>query len=258
MRDIFPVMNPLRRLADHTAPDSLASKLRRQRLQLFKALISAVDNMPLTILDVGGTLHFSKRTDFLAEGRQLELTLLNLFKTETHYPNVPTVVGDARHMKEFRDRQFDVVFSNSVIEHVGDFPQQKRMADEIRRVGNAYFVQTPNLYFPIEPHFLFPFFQFLPLRLRAFLLTYFSIGWHGPAGHIRKARNTVSSVRLLTGPQLARLFPDGQIYRERLFGLTKSFVALRPWSMERQRSARRRSLSEGHAAPTPDGARRNA
>ncbi len=240
MRDIFPMMKLFRRVADIRSRHSLASKLRRRRFQLFKALISAVDKKPLTILDVGGTLDFWKRMDFLSENGEVELTLLNVFNAETPYPHVACVVGDGSDMREFHDGRFDIVFSNSVLEHLGNLTRQKRMADEIRRVGNGYFIQTPNLYFPIEPHFLFPFFQFLPVGLRAFLLKYFRIGWHGPARDMEKARKTVTSIRLLGRAELERLFPDGRVYRERLFGLTKSFIALRPWSVESERKTQAR------------------
>jgi hypothetical protein len=57
-------------------------------------------------------------------------------------------------------------FSNSVIEYVGDFPDQQRMADEVRRVGDRYRVQSMSKHFPIEPRFVFPFYQHLPLWLR--------------------------------------------------------------------------------------------
>ncbi|NQT82858.1 class I SAM-dependent methyltransferase [bacterium] len=234
-------MNLLRRLADNTSRDSLASKLRRRRFQFFKELMSAVHKKPFRILDVGGTLDFWKRMGFLAESEDIELTLLNLFRMESHYPHVTTAVGDGRDMKEFHDGEFDAVFSNSVIEHVGDFGDRKSFAEEVRRVGNAYFIQTPNLYFPIEPHFLFPFFQFLPVGLKALLLKHFTIGWHWAAKDIEKAKKTVSSVRLLGKTELARLFPDGQIYRERLLGMTKSLIVLRPWSISRERGALRKS-----------------
>ncbi|HWS70973.1 MAG TPA: class I SAM-dependent methyltransferase, partial [Thermoanaerobaculia bacterium] len=64
--------------------------------------------------------------------------------------------------------------SNSVLEHVADMPA---MAREIRRVGRRWYVQTPNRWFPVEPHFLVPFFQFLPIATRAWLLTRFDLGW---------------------------------------------------------------------------------
>ncbi|MEM2045934.1 MAG: class I SAM-dependent methyltransferase, partial [Candidatus Bathyarchaeia archaeon] len=61
--------------------------------------------------------------------------------------DVEWIIGDARCMP-FKDKSFDVVFSNSVIEHVGNYDDQKMCAEEIRRVGKCYFVQTPNFYFP--------------------------------------------------------------------------------------------------------------
>jgi len=239
----------LRSLADVRKRHSLASRLRRKRFQLFKKFASSVDSRPLTILDVGGTLDFWKRMGFLAESAGFQLTLLNLFRAESPYPNVVSVVGDGRNMSGFRDGQFDVVFSNSVIEHVGNLADQKRMADEIRRIGNAYFLQTPNFHFPIEPHFLFPFFQFLPLALKALLLKHFRIGWHGPTGDLGRAKRTISSVRLLRRSELARLFPDGKMYEERVLGLTKSFVVFRPWSAERKKAARQPCAPQAPGAP---------
>ena len=101
--------------------------------------------------------------------KDLETIILNLGTIHTNRKNFKSIIGDARNMKMFRDKKFDLVFSNSVIEHVGDYFQQQRMAEEIYRVGNCYFVQTPNRYFPIEPHFLFPFFNFLPMKIKVFL-----------------------------------------------------------------------------------------
>jgi ubiquinone/menaquinone biosynthesis C-methylase UbiE len=62
----------------------------------------------------------------------------------------------------FPDHSFDWVFSNAVIEHVGGLYRQQRFAEEIRRVARkGYFVATPDRYFPIDPHTLLPFYQFL-------------------------------------------------------------------------------------------------
>ncbi len=235
MSDLLPIMNWLRRLADIRIRSSVASELRRKRFQLFTSLLSNVPMAPLKILDVGGTLDFWERTGFLAENRGVEITILNVFKAESPYPYARCVVGDGSDMREFADRQFDVVFSNSVIEHVGDIARQKKMAAEVRRLGNAYYLQTPNLYFPIEPHFLFPFFQFLPVAIRAFLLKHFRVGWYGPTNDTASARDLVTSVRLLGKRELVRLFPDGQVHKERVVGLTKSFVVVRPWTAERQK-----------------------
>ena len=128
-----------------------------------------------------------------------------------------------------RDRAFDVVFSNSVIEHVGGPNEQRRMAEEIRRVGKRYFVQTPNRNFPIEPHFLFPFYQFLPNTLQVWLLRSFDLGWFRRTPDPARARRAISGIRLLGYREVSRLFPEAEIYEEKFLGLTKSFVAHWGW-----------------------------
>lgn len=136
-----------------------------------------------------------------------------------------TQIGDARFMDQFGKGEFDVVFSNSVIEHVGGAEDQLAMAKEVRRVGRRYFVQTPNLYFPIEPHFLFPGFQFLSVDLRVAILTRVPLGWYGRVRDAGAAREIVTSIRLLDEGRMRDLFPDAALHRERFLGLTKSFIA---------------------------------
>lgn len=99
------------------------------------------------------------------------------------------------------------------------------MALEIRRVGKRYFVQTPNYYFPVEPHFLVPGFQFLPVDARARMLNSFDLGWTKREPHLARARAVVDSVKLLRRKDVATCFPDAAIYDERYCGLSKSFIA---------------------------------
>jgi 2-polyprenyl-3-methyl-5-hydroxy-6-metoxy-1,4-benzoquinol methylase len=136
------------------------------------------------------------------------------------------VEGDARDLAGYADRDFDVVFSNSVLEHVGNREDQERAASEMRRVGNRYFVQTPSFWFPIEPHFLVPGFQYLPARVRALLHDRFELGWMPRAPDLHTARRDVESIRLVGARRLAELFPDARIVRERLFGWVKSLIAV--------------------------------
>jgi hypothetical protein len=103
------------------------------------------------------------------------------------------------------------------------------MAREIRRVGRRHFVQTPNYWFPIEPHFVFIGFQYLPFNLRAFLLTQKQLGWFGRERNWEKALELVKSIRLLTKAEVRKLFPESQIYIERFGGVAKSFVAYHGW-----------------------------
>lgn len=223
------MMQVLRKVADHRQDDTLATRLRRERFGLFKSLVAYLPR-PLSILDVGGTQPFWEAMGFTGDP-DVQITLLNLSEVEVDYPNFKSIAGDARDMGAFGNNQFDVVFSNSVIEHVGAREDQFRMARGVMRVGQRYFVQTPNRFFPIEPHFLFPFFQFLPLRFKLFLVSHFDIGWHKKAANRREAIELAGSVRLLTERELRGMFPQARIYRERFFGLNKSFIAYDGWSV---------------------------
>ena len=214
-----------KRFADNSSDDSVATRLRRQRFQI---LVTMLDDFsgPVQILDVGGRpQYWASMTAELRIEKPLHVTLLNLTRYPVSQPGFTSVVGDGRSMRQFTDRQFDIVFSNSTIEHVGTADDQARMADEVRRVGKAYYVQTPNRYFPIEPHFLFPFFQFLPIAVRAWLVSHFELGWYKRIRDTEKARQEVSSIRLLTRNDVEQLFPDATIYEERYAGVVKSFVA---------------------------------
>jgi SAM-dependent methyltransferase len=213
-----------RALADYKSLRSPARRFRERRFDLFRSLASRLPR-PLQILDVGGTESFWQTLGFLDEPG-VSITTLNLdLEPGSGAGKVKTLQGDARDLSRFSDRSFDIVFSNSLIEHVGGIEDQRRAADEMRRVGKAFFVQTPNKNFPIEPHFLFPFFQFLPVPARVFLLTHFSLGWYGKLSDREQALRVAQEIQLLERRTVCELFPSAQIWEERLFGLVKSFVA---------------------------------
>lgn len=201
---------------------SFSLRMRRRRMQLFKSFIAGMPR-PVKILDVGGTVIFWEMTDFLSPDYQI--TLLNLDCFETHYPNMKSISGNATNMPEFADKEFDIVFSNSVIEHVGSFAKQLAMANEIRRIGLSYFVQTPNYYFPMEPHFIFPGFHWLPLNLRIKLVNHFQLGWMPRAKNIEDAKEIILQIRLIKEKDLRILFPEAAIAREKFCGLSKSLIA---------------------------------
>jgi hypothetical protein len=180
---------------------------------------------PVSILDVGGTETFWQSMG-IGELADVSVSLLNIAPCETNTPNTTSLVGDGCDLSRFDDGGFDVVFSNSVIEHVGTWEHQQRMAGEIRRVGRSYFVQTPNFYFPIEPHFQFPCFQFLPLRLRVKLLRSRPIGWYPQAECNEQAAAWANEIRLLSRREFARLFPEARIVAERYWCLAKSYMAI--------------------------------
>ena len=217
----------MRRLVDSRNPGSFANRLRERRFARFRGLLETVPP-PVRILDVGGTPTFwrLRGDDLPGEPR---ITVLNLTAFDDGDERVETVVGNAVDMHEIPDNSFDVVFSNAVIEHVETLENQHRMADEIRRVGRRYFVQTPNKWFPLEPHFLVPGFQFLPISVRVALLRRMSLGWYARTADPAEAERQVRMIRLMSGREFAACFPDATIHRERVFGLTKSFIATGGW-----------------------------
>jgi Methyltransferase domain len=217
----------IRGLADNSHAHSLASRMRRARFGLFLSLLKRLEGHA-EILDVGGTQEF---WDVMTGGQpgDVTVTLFNTERQRTTSPKFVSAVGDARSMIEFADKSYDVVFSNSVIEHVGDYGQQRQMANEIIRVGKRYFVQTPNKRFPLEPHFLFPWFQYLPTAVRAQMVHRFNMGWYRKIEDLEAARAEVESIQLLTRRRFADLFPGAKLHIEKFAGLTKSFVAYNGW-----------------------------
>lgn len=214
------------RFADNTSSTSVATQLRRRRFALFLDMLG--DAPRVTVLDIGGRQAY---WEMMAEGTdlldRLDITLLNVEDNEATHPKFTTLVGDGRAMPQFADAEFDIVFSNSTIEHVGDFTDQQRMASEVRRVGRKYYVQTPNRYFPIEPHFVFPFFQFLPIATRAWILQRRGLGWIPRQPTREAALREVRGIRLLGKSEIRKLFPDANLFEERYMGIVKSFVAWR-------------------------------
>lgn len=127
----------------------------------------------------------------------------------------------------FADRAFEVVFSNSVIEHVGTWERQRAFAAEARRVGRRLWVQTPAREFFIEPHLIAPFIHWWPRPWQRRLIRNFTLrGWiERPDAAAVGA--FLADVRLLTLAEMKSLFPDCTILRERFLGLTKSYIAIR-------------------------------
>lgn len=212
----------IRYLADDSRPDSFANRLRNRRFKKFESLASHLPR-PLRILDVGGTNRFWEHTGWTNRD-DVHIVTLNLEREERRFRNIEPIAGDATNLSEFGDRSFEIVFSNSVIEHLFTFENQRRMAVEIQRVGHCYWVQTPNFWFPMEPHFQIFGWQWMPLDLRIWMIRRWTCGWRGPCPDAAKAHELVEEIRLLRQRELRDLFPKGTILPERFCGLVKSWV----------------------------------
>ncbi len=178
------------------------------------------------VLDVGGT---PGNWELLSV--RPRLTLLNTPRAREKAPaGVDWVSGDGC-LLPFADGSFDIVFSNSVIEHVGSEERQRAFAREAARVGVHYWIQTPNRRFPIELHLLTPLVHFLPKRWQRRLIPRFTI-WAlltRPSPDQREfyVEHFLNEVRLLDGAALGGLFPGARILRERFLGLSKALIATR-------------------------------
>ncbi len=178
------------------------------------------------ILDIGGTPDCWE----LIRVRP-RVTLLNTPRAQADLAGAASwVAGDGRALP-FRDAAFDVVFSNSVIEHVGDAASQKRFAAEVARVGRGYWIQTPNRWFPVEQHLLTPFVHWLPRGWQRAVVPRCNL-WSAlvrvtPDRRRFYIEHFLKDVRLLSAGQLRALFPGARLIRERFCGVTKSLVAVK-------------------------------
>lgn len=199
---------------------------REKRHQRFAEMMAqpAIDRL----LDVGGCAG-----DWYGRGTVVHhVDCLNLIVQDSRTPpagspSIASVQGDGRRLP-FADDSYDVVYSNSVIEHVGNPDDQVAFAREILRVGRRVWVQTPALECPVEPHYLGLFVHWIPAALRwPFVRWTTVIGLTGAAGE-DGLRNIMRTTRLLRKDEFAAMFPGCEIWTERLLWIfPKSYVAIR-------------------------------
>ena len=221
------------KLTNYDDPRSLGSRLRRRRVGLLLRVIehALAARETVTILDLGGTSTYWKilPESMLASGR-LAITMVN---TKTSARDLAVgmpfthLQGDACALPGLADNAYDIVHSNSVIEHVGSWQRMKAFAGEVARLAPSHYVQTPNFWFPVEPHFVAPIFHWLPVPSRAWVLTRVGLGTYERARDIDRACLAAEGINLIGNRQFRYLFPDSQIHKERFLGLAKSLIAIR-------------------------------
>jgi SAM-dependent methyltransferase len=178
------------------------------------------------ILDVGGSPDI---WEFLMV--RPRLTILNFPSAlERSAESVDFVAADGLKLP-FNENAFDIVFSNSVIEHVGNRGDQEKFAEEVARVGRFYWVQTPNRGFPIELHLMLPFIHYLPKAWQATIAKRFTV-WQllvRPSAEERAfyIDHFLNQLNLLDKDDLLALFPGATILSERVLGFVKSNIAIR-------------------------------
>jgi hypothetical protein len=171
----------------------------------------------MTVLDVGGTAGAWR----LAPTRPARLVFLNL-QPPGELPGAETVIGDACDPPDsIRRDHFDLVYSNSVIEHVGGHWRRKAFADVVASLGDRYWVQTPYRYFPLEPHYVGPLFQFVPLALRGRLVARWPIGSLATVTDPAVCLALAQQTELLGRAEMRGYFPDAVLLGGHVLGLTK-------------------------------------
>ena len=178
----------------------------------------------MSVIDLGGTAEAWQRAPI----RPARVHVVNLESPPEEMPDwIRADQADACSLPpRISDGTYDLVFSNSVIEHVGGHVQRMRFAEAVHKLAERHWVQTPYRYFPIEPHWLFPGFQFLPLAVRAELSRRWPLA-HTLSESWDDGLSAAMSVELLSRAEMAFYFPDSTLRFERMIGAVKSLIAVR-------------------------------
>jgi hypothetical protein len=202
--------------AERTSP---ITRLRGSRMREMVRRIGLPEGA--RVIDLGGTAHL-----WASFEHRLDVTLVTVpprpgeAAPET---SMRVIHADACDLsRRFEDESFDLAFSNSVIEHVGGPQRRRAFAGEARRLGRAYWVQTPSDHFPIEAHTGVPFYFSLPGPIRDALHR----RW---AAELPEWYEMIAGTDVVTRAEMARLFPDAEVYTERILGLEKSYSFYRPY-----------------------------
>ena len=195
----------------------------------------------MSIVDLGGRLESWLRVPV----RPASVHVINLEPPPREFPAWARVdQADACNLPaSLISSSYDLVFSNSVIEHVGGHAQRIRFAAAVHDLADRHWIQTPYRYFPIEPHWLFPGFQFLPLSIRAEL----SQRWplvHTPSSSREEGLRAAMAVELLSRAEMGFYFPDSALQLERIGGLIKSLIAVKTPTSGRPAASRESELGD--------------
>lgn len=215
-----------------TIRNELSQYFRQRRAGLLRNVIQEIgrERGSVSILDVGGRPQFWDSVGLNVLGAaNARVTILNLHKSELDGGRdiFRSVTGDACNL-QYSHGEFDLVHSNSVIEHVGNWSNMKAFASEARRVGKSYFIQTPYFWFPIDPHFYaMPMFHWMPEPIKGKMLYTFPLATVGRLSGIDEAFTIVERTQLLDASRMRFLFPDATVRFEKFFGLPKSMIAIK-------------------------------
>jgi len=221
-----------RKVTNYGNKKSMVYRLRAKRIVPLLNMMEAVfeEYGSVNIIDIGGTeAYWDIVPQEHFDAYNVTITIVNLpnvDKPEDHGP-FKFVEADACDLSRFDDKSFHIAHSNSVVEHVGNWGRMIQYANELSRVSQNYYVQTPNYWFPIEPHSMTPFFAWLPKPIKIWLVLHFQLGNCGKAATVDKAVREAERIQLLNKKMFQELFKEATILTERLLLLPKSFIAIK-------------------------------
>jgi len=201
---------------------------RKRKLQLFYRIISPSEQTRM--LDVGAEVNPYGDSDlqlidsypWKSNVSAVNLSPEQVFCIKKQYPEIDARVCDACTLP-WPDKYFDAIYSNAVIEHVGDFQNQKKMTAEIMRVGKRWFVATPNRWYPFEFHLRLPLVTWLPGH------SYLWIGRLMRYSHVRQKYVfcvKCCGIRLMTAKELQSCFPGSKIIKQRVMLMAETLIAV--------------------------------
>ena len=206
----------LQRLRWYFRNNRFQQEMRRRRMRRFLDTIRPPQGA--RIIDLGGTEELWRLID-----HDFSVTLVNITEQRrlSHDSRYTYVTADACNLSDlYQDREFDVAYSNSVLEHVGDDNHQQQFSREIQRLGKAYWVQVPHPSFPIEAHTGVPFFWQLPNAMRRFLMR----RWRK---RLPAWTRMVDETRPVPYQRMKALFPEAEVDIERFMLIPKSIFVYR-------------------------------
>lgn len=215
--------------------DRISHRNREAKFEQFLRLVAP--RRDETILDVGvADREYSPNDNYLEKRYPYPQNIVavadrGLDHFVARYPEISAVIADGRALP-FADNEFDIAYSNAVIEHVGAHDRQVDFLRELNRVAGRGYVTTPNRYFPVEIHTRMPLLHILlPQKWFESVLR-----------HVGKAWATGDYMNLLSSRDLRRLLSDAQIahariVRNRFLGMTMTFTVI--WSARGTRTATR-------------------
>jgi hypothetical protein len=207
---------------------------RKKRLARFNEFMKGATG-PVRLIDLGGTVKFWEDWG-LAKQPLLDVTLVNnhdLDKSHSNdpiaLPNIRRLNADVLTLSAANLAEYDVIFSNSLIEHLPGRQAQRQLAQAIRDSGRPYFLQTPNKRSPVDPHFpkpYVPFFATYPRTVQARLLSWSALGSGSASPSYEAALTRLQNYYPLTTRDVRQLFPQARVVVERPMGVPMSIIAM--------------------------------